>query len=111
MLIGLALANLVTNAVRHTPPGTHVFVTVESGGALRVDDDGPGIADWSPDTLTRRYWRADHARSDSAGLGLAIVSRICAVHDTSLAIGASRSGGASFAIRLKLAGAGEPTDG
>lgn len=103
VLIGLALANLVTNAVRHTPAGTRVAVFVDEGaggGALRVEDDGPGIAGWTPDQLTRRYWRADHRRSDSAGLGLAIVERICAVHGARLEIGASPDGGAAFAIRL-----------
>lgn len=104
VLIGLALANLVTNAVRHTPAGTRVTVSVLAmvgeGGTLMVEDDGPGIAGWSPDDLTRRFWRADHARSDSAGLGLAIVHRICAVHAAGFGIGASAAGGASFAIRL-----------
>lgn len=103
VLIGLALANLVTNAVRHTPAGTRVTVIVAAeadGAALRVEDDGPGIAGWAPDQLTRRYWRADHRRSDSAGLGLAIVERICTVHGARLALGASADGGAAFAIRL-----------
>ncbi len=122
VLIGLALANLVTNAVRHTPAGTRIAVSVApgrsadagggigtggvvadgigTGGTLLVEDDGPGIAGWSPDDLTRRFWRADHGRSDSAGLGLAIVRRICAVHDARLEIGASATGGAAFAIRL-----------
>ncbi len=100
ILIGLALSNLVTNAVRHTPAGTVVSVSVEADGRIAVADNGPGITAHAPDLLTRRFWRADHGRSDSAGLGLAIVDRVAKVHGTALSIGNRAGGGAVFSIGL-----------
>lgn len=79
-LVTLALSNLISNASRHTPVGTSIVVTVKTG-AVEVHDNGPGIAASSPELSLQRYWRADHQRSDSAGLGLSIVSRIMEVHD------------------------------
>lgn len=106
VLIGLALSNLITNAFRHTPAGTSVTVSVEPGGVVSVIDDGPGITAHTPDQLTRRFWRADHGRSDSAGLGLAIVDRVARVHGTALSIGNRPGGGAVFAMRLGDPGGG-----
>ena len=100
VLIGLALANLVTNAFRHTPAGTAVGVSVAVDGTVAVADDGPGITAHTPDQLTRRFWRADHGRSDSAGLGLAIVDRVARVHGTALSIANRPGGGAVFSVRL-----------
>ena len=100
VLIGLALSNLITNAFRHTPPGTAVSVSVTPDGTIAVADNGPGITAHSPDQLTRRFWRADHGRSDSAGLGLAIVDRVARVHGTALSIGNRPGGGAVFSIAL-----------
>ena len=104
VLIGLALSNLVTNAFRHTPAGTAVTVSVTIDGGVSVADDGPGITAHTPDQLTRRFWRADHARSDSAGLGLAIVDRVARVHGTVLSIANRSGGGAVFSIALGKAG-------
>ncbi|WP_254602829.1 cell wall metabolism sensor histidine kinase WalK [Sphingomonas bacterium] len=100
VLIGLALSNLVTNAFRHTPAGTTVGVSVAVDGTLTVVDDGPGITAKSPDLLTRRFWRADHGRSDSAGLGLAIVDRVARAHGAALSIRNRPGGGAAFSILL-----------
>ena len=63
VLIGLALSNLVTNAFRHTPPGTAVSVSVAGDGTIAVADDGPGITAHTPDQLTRRFWLARGSRA------------------------------------------------
>ncbi|WBO21398.1 sensor histidine kinase [Sphingomonas abietis] len=79
MLVDLALTNLVDNAIKHTPGGT--LITVEARQAtVSVSDNGPGVSVAQADLLTRRYWRADWERTDSAGLGLSIVQRIMDVH-------------------------------
>ncbi|UAK25171.1 sensor histidine kinase [Sphingomonas nostoxanthinifaciens] len=104
-LIGLALANLIDNAARHTPPATHIEVTVEADGTLRVEDDGPGIATASLASVTHRFWRGDRARSDGAGIGLSIVERVLAAHHSRLSVGNRATGGARFAFTLPPRGA------
>lgn len=111
------LANLVSNAARHTPGGTTVTISLRQPGdvQLSVTDDGPGIpADLQP-ALFERFVRGDSARTRSAGstgLGLAIVDAVVAAHGGQVAV-TSRPGRTSFAItlpRLGLAAAarGEP---
>jgi signal transduction histidine kinase len=53
--------------------------------------------------LTQRFWRADHRRSDSAGIGLSIVQRIVALHDGCLDISDGPVGGTRFAMVIPLA--------
>jgi hypothetical protein len=107
------LANLMSNAGSHTPPGTTVAVTLAAPGpgassvVLSVTDDGPGIpADLQPG-LFGRFIRGDSSRSHttgSAGLGLAIVDAVTAAHGGSVAV-TSRPGRTTFAITLpRLAG-------
>jgi signal transduction histidine kinase len=81
------VANLVENAVRHSPPkGTIVVraVAAPDGGArLEVSDEGPGIPDSEVSRVFERFYRADSARSSSdggAGLGLAIARWIVELH-------------------------------
>ncbi|EXS70492.1 MULTISPECIES: sensor histidine kinase [unclassified Sphingobium] len=88
--IAAALRNLIENAVRVTPAGGAVHVSVGPGAAIGVRDEGPGL---SPDRLrdlVRRHSRADHASKDGAGLGLAIVDRIMAAHGGMLATDSDR---------------------
>ena len=99
-LIRLALVNLVDNATRHTPEGTAIEVTLTEDGMFVVEDDGPGITVDDPYLLKRRFWRADHKRTDSAGIGLSIVERILDGHHGTLEIGRSDRGGARFALRF-----------
>ena len=70
------LFNLVTNALRHTPPDGSVAVRVERRAddlLLRVEDSGEGLPEEAQTRMFERFWRADRARAGSgAGLGLAI---------------------------------------
>jgi two-component system OmpR family sensor kinase len=102
-----AVANLVTNAIRHTPPGAAIEVSarIADGRAeLRVRDHGPGLA---PDALAHafdRFWQADRARTGSgAGLGLSIVSGIAQEHDGTVEVANAADGGAVFIISLPVA--------
>lgn len=99
-LARLALVNLIDNATRHTPIGTAIDVTLTAAGTFIVEDDGPGIAVDDPSLLKQRFWRADHKRTDSAGIGLSIVQRIVDGHQGGLHIGRSERGGARFAFSL-----------
>lgn len=99
-LVQIALANLIDNAVRHTPAGCTITVSVADDGLIVVEDDGPGLAVDAADGHRRRYRREDTKRNDSAGLGFAIVQRIMTVCGGSLETGNAPGGGARCTIRL-----------
>jgi signal transduction histidine kinase len=80
------VANLLENAVRHTPRGGIVEVRArrrDHGVVIEVLDEGPGIAEAEASRVFERFYRADSARSSSnggAGLGLAIAQWIVDLH-------------------------------
>lgn len=100
------IANLLSNARAHTPPGTTVTVQLATPDPqhveLSVTDDGPGIpAGLQPD-LFDRFVRGNSARSRASGgtgLGLAIVDAVVAAHQGSVTL-ASRPGRTRFAITV-----------
>ena len=71
---------LIENALRHTPPGTHVLVGAGRNGdrvALRVEDDGPGITEAAAVQVFERFYRGDTGgRASGSGLGLAIAREL-----------------------------------
>ena len=82
-----ALANLVDNALRHTPDGGTIAVAVEQrseGGALVVRDTGTGVDTWLLGTLFDRFTRSK-SRPGGAGLGLSIVAAVASSHGGSVA--------------------------
>jgi len=102
-LIQEALLNLLDNAVRHTPEGGKIRVTLrEKGNASRivlsVCDSGEGTSMTFPALLTKT--RDQH--SDGHGLGLAIVRDIAQLHKGTVQCEKSQFGGASFVIELPL---------
>jgi len=80
------VANLLENAVRHTPQGGSVEVRArrhDSGVTIEVLDEGPGIAEADEARIFERFYRADSARASTdggAGLGLAIAQWIVDLH-------------------------------
>ncbi|MDQ1514473.1 MAG: two-component system, OmpR family, sensor kinase, partial [Actinomycetota bacterium] len=101
-----AMANLVTNALHHTPPGTPIEVSARvAGGAatVAVRDHGGGLDDEALGHVFDRFWQADSARvGTGAGLGLAIVAGIAAEHGGAAAVANAPGGGALFTLRLPL---------
>ena len=101
-----AIANLVSNAVRHTPDGAAIDVSalVNDGGAVVVvRDHGPGLDEEAVAHVFDRFWQADKARAGpGAGLGLAIVAGIAAEHGGSAEAGNAETGGAIFTLRLPI---------
>jgi two-component system OmpR family sensor kinase len=108
------LANLMGNALVHTPHGTPIDVAVRRNGReaeVEVRDRGPGLPTERPEELFERFWRArghgppaERGRG-GAGLGLAIVAGIVAAHGGSVRASNLDGGGAAFVVRLPLAGA------
>lgn len=100
-----ALSNLVSNAIRYTPPGGAIQVGWRPCGDGRfeffVQDSGPGIAPEHVPRLTERFYRVDRSRSrDSGGtgLGLAIVKHVAQRHGAELRIDSTPGKGSRFAI-------------
>ena len=91
--LGIALQNLVTNAVNFSPAGGRVRVLLQGEAQrvlLRVEDQGPGIAaEDLPHVFSRFFSRGDH---QGAGLGLAIVQTIASRHGGDIQL-ANRDGG------------------
>jgi two-component system OmpR family sensor kinase len=98
------LSNLTSNAVRHTRPGGHIWLSLERDGddaLVAVSDDGEGIPEDDLPRVFERFFRGDPARSlGGAGLGLAIARGIVEAHGGSISAGASAAGGARFEVRL-----------
>jgi len=100
--------NLIENALRHTPPGTHVHAAITSAGddaVLIVEDDGPGIPEELRPRLFERFVRGQGDSGGGSGLGLAIVQAVALSHAGSVAVERSATGGARFVVRLPRAGA------
>ena len=100
-----ALSNLVSNAVRYTPVGGDVHVsvdqTIEGSLSLEVRDSGAGIAAEHLPRLTERFYRVDRSRSRESGgtgLGLAIVKHVMQRHGGSLHITSELGHGSCFRL-------------
>jgi two-component system, OmpR family, sensor kinase len=107
------LANLVNNALTHTPAGSPIEVRVGTstldgrpGAAFEVVDHGPGLAPEQAERVFERFYRADPARSPAdggSGLGLSIVAALVAVHGGTVAVDSVPGRGARFRVVLPLA--------
>ena len=98
--------NLLENAAKYTPPGTHVWITgaVEGDFArVIVEDDGPGLPPGDPARLFDKFQRGRTESSVSgAGLGLTICRSIVVAHGGTIAAAARPGGGARFTFTLPL---------
>jgi two-component system sensor histidine kinase MprB len=102
VLLERAVSNLLENAVKYSPPGAPIEVSVR-GGEVIVQDHGPGIADEDLPRVFDRFYRAAAARSKpGAGLGLAIVREAAEAHGGT-ATAESTSSGARFKLALPSA--------
>ena len=83
-MLGRAVANLLTNALRYSSAGSPVRLTLSKRGntaRLAVEDHGVGMSRQERGRAFDRFWRADAARSDEGnGLGLSIVQEIARLH-------------------------------
>jgi len=102
------MANILSNAVRHTPTTGEIWVEVSRKGGeleLRVTDSGPGIPPEDLPHLFERFYRGDQARSRSgggSGLGLAIAKQWVEAHGGRIWAENSEQTGARFVVRLPL---------
>lgn len=107
-----AIANLVRNAIEHSPAGGSIVVSAgqaDDCAYVTVADDGPGIAPGDLPHIWTRFHRGDRARSRGAsgsagaGMGLAIVRGFVEAHGGSVDVQSRPGEGAAFTIRLPVA--------
>ncbi|MEP5727811.1 MAG: ATP-binding protein [Sulfitobacter sp.] len=95
-LLGQMVSNLLENAQRHTPAGSHISVTLDvepHAITLRVMDDGPGIPLGERDQVLHRLYRLDRSRKTPGhGLGLSLVDAVAALHDAQLHLADAKPG-------------------
>jgi signal transduction histidine kinase len=99
---------LVDNAIRHSPSGGLVSVSVsrdDSAATLRVDDEGPGIPPAHRERVFDRFWRGTSDGGSGSGLGLAIAAWIVDRHGGSIRVDDRDPAGARFEVRLPGPGA------
>ena len=99
------LANVVANALSHTPTGSPLSLcaraTDDGAVIIEVADDGPGMASDVIDKVTERFYRADPSRSwasGGSGLGLAIVQAVVDAHGGDLSMGSDVVTGTTVGI-------------
>jgi two-component system sensor histidine kinase MprB len=104
-----AIANLLDNAAKWSPPGGPVEVVLE-GGELTVRDHGPGIAEADRPHVFERFYRATSARGmPGSGLGLAIVRQVAEMHGGTVAAEDAPGGGTLMRLRLDSRVVAEPS--
>jgi len=105
------LLNMVTNAIKYTPPGGTVAISLQEDAeavTISVRDTGIGIAPGDLPYIFERFWRADPARSRTGerpgtGLGLAITKWIAEAHGGSITVQSRPGRGTMFTVRLPKA--------
>lgn len=92
--LGLLLRNLLDNAIRYTPAGGDVSVTVrdDDGVKLQVRDTGVGIPEAEREQVLKRFYRITGSGEEGSGLGLSIVRRIAELHGANLELRDNEAG-------------------
>ncbi len=110
LILRQAIMNLLDNAIKHSPPGSHVLVRVQSGGdkqaSLEVIDQGPGIPSEHQPYVFDRFYRVDKARTrewGGAGLGLSITRWAVEVHGGDITLKSEEGQGSTFRVSLPVA--------
>ncbi len=87
-LLSQLFANLIENAIAHTPPGTEIRLELKGAGGrviASVIDTGPGVPATERERVFRRFYRTEQSRSTpGSGLGLSLVSAIARLHGASV---------------------------
>jgi two-component system sensor histidine kinase SenX3 len=105
-LLVTALANLVSNAIAYSPPGSPVSISRRRRGdniEIAVTDRGIGIALEDQERVFERFFRGDKARSRAtggSGLGLAIVKHVAANHNGSIGVWSKPGTGSTFTLSI-----------
>lgn len=102
------LVNLVDNAIKYTPPGGKIQVSLRADGdqaVLTVTDTGIGMMQEHLPRIFERFYRVDKARSRQSGgtgLGLSIVKHMVEAHEGSVSVESEYTRGSTFTVRIPL---------
>ena len=99
--IAIALRNLTDNAIRYTPQGGTVAITIEEKKGkvqLSIADSGPGIPEAERENIFNRFYRLAGQEIEGSGLGLSIVQRIVELHRAEIRLHASKLGGLEVSL-------------
>jgi signal transduction histidine kinase len=105
-LLGVALTNLISNAIKYTPAGGRITVRAAAGDAsltVEVADTGIGIPEAARGTIFERFARSDQEEVRSvagSGLGLALVKEIVELHEGQVTVTSELGRGSCFRIQL-----------
>ncbi|BBX57216.1 Signal-transduction histidine kinase senX3 [Mycobacterium shottsii] len=115
-LLVTALANLVSNAIAYSSPGSPVSISRRKRGdnvEIAVTDRGIGIALEDQERVFERFFRGDKARSRAtggSGLGLAIVKHVAANHNGSIGVWSKPGTGSTFTLSIPASSAPDDSD-
>jgi len=104
--LGMAISNLIENAINYSPDSTQVAITLtcEKGIVeISVKDQGIGIPERDIERIFERFYRVDPARSRATGgtgLGLSIVKHVATNHGGDISVWSVESAGSTFTLRL-----------
>ena len=107
-LVVQVLINLVYNAIKYTPAGSHIVLSAAAQGenaVIRVSDDGPGIPDEAKEKVFEMFSTGEKRISDSRrslGLGLALCRTIIAAHGGTITLSDNKPHGCIFTFTLPL---------
>ena len=101
--------NLLSNALKYTPPGKNVYVSTTKTSnnkiTIKIKDEGIGISQADLDRITTKFFRADQSRNSDTGghgLGLAIVDKLLVKNGHKLEFSSILGEGSTFQINLSL---------
>ncbi len=105
--VGRAVANLIDNALKFTPPSGRVTVELrrlEREALIAVSDTGPGIPPEEREHVFERFFQGRHGQAlgRGSGLGLAIVAGVARRHGGSVAVTSAAGAGSTFELRFPL---------
>ncbi len=115
-LLSVAISNLVSNAIKYTPPGGDIEVTAAvdvEGLVIRVRDSGIGIPDDELDRVFERFHRSEQPEVrevGGTGLGLSLVREIVQLHEGRVRVESTIGQGSEFIIELPIREVGERLD-
>ena len=112
-LLSRAVENLVSNAIKYSPPETEVSVSVSSGDAavmISVADQGYGISGQDLNRIFDKFFRVPRVQDagvPGTGLGLALVREIAELHGGSVSVVSKMNEGSTFMLRIPRQGAAQ----